>query len=102
MYPLTLYVSPDGAFCAGIHVSTLYGTPLIFVVFSVALFAAAPLRNPHGVTQISICCGQAGVAALMIWLYLPIGGSGPPRTAAGGCVSPVARNAGCVKSIVRT
>ena len=97
-----MYGSPDGAFCAGIQVSTLYGTPLIFVVFTVALLAAAPLRNPHGVTQISICCYHAGVAGVMIWLYFPAGGSGPPRTSAGGCESPVAREAGCVKSIVRT
>src|ERR1043165_9857735 len=101
MYPTTLYATPVGAFCGGLHVSTLYCTPLIFCVFSVALFAAAPFRNPQGVTQISICCAQSGVCALTTWLYARIGGSAPPRTSAGGCASPDARDAGAMKSIVR-
>ena len=67
MYPDTLYAAPDGAFCAGLHVSTLNATPSIFCDFTVALFAAAPFRKPHGVVQISICCGHPGVAAEMNW-----------------------------------
>ncbi len=76
--------------------------PLIFCDFTVALFAAAPMRKPHGVAQICICWTHAGVAAVIICSYVPIGGSGPPRTAAGGCVIPVACDAGALKSIVRT
>ena len=53
--------------------------------------------GPH-----NICWTHAGVAAVIICSYVPIGGSGPPRTAAGGCVIPVACDAGTLKSIVRT
>ena len=79
-----MYGSPDVDFCAGLHVTTLYGRPSIFCDFTVALFAAAPMRKPHGVAQICICWTHAGVAAVIICSYVPIGGSGPPRTAAGG------------------
>src|SRR5215470_8735618 len=102
MYPVSLYGSPDGDFCGGLQVMALNWTPSIFCVLTVAWFAAAPTRNPHGVAQICICWTQAGVAAVIICSYVPIGGSGPPRTAAGGCVMPVACEAGSVKSIVRT
>jgi hypothetical protein len=32
---------------------------------TVALFAAAPLRKPHGVIQISSCCAQAVFCGVM-------------------------------------
>jgi hypothetical protein len=35
---------------------------------TVALLAAAPLRNHHGVIQISSCCVQAFWAGVMFWL----------------------------------
>ena len=42
-------------------------TPSTFCDFTVALFAAAPRRNPHGVTQICICCAHAALAGVIDW-----------------------------------
>ena len=67
---------------------------------AIALLAAAPLRNPHGVIQISSCCAQAVFAGVMFCWKLPWT-AGPPVTGAAN-VTPVARDAGCVKSIDRT
>ena len=67
---------------------------------TVALLAAAPLRNPHGVIQISSCCAHAVLAGVMFCWPFPCT-AGPPVTGA-AYVTHVARDAGCAKSIART
>src|SRR4029450_14112453 len=75
---------------------------------TVALFAAAPFRNPHGVVQMLSACAQLlpAWAPVMFWLNTPGGWGGTPGTA-GGWVGPVARetravgSGGCPKLMVR-
>ena len=78
----------------------MYFLPPIDWDLTVALFAAAPLRKPHGVIQISSCCAHALLAGVMFCWNAPWT-AGPPVTGAAK-VTPVARDAGCVKSIDRT
>ena len=54
----------------GVCASASSGRRPICPRFARCITAAAPRRKPHGVTQISICCGHAGVAAL-IWSKNP-------------------------------
>src|SRR6185436_19907819 len=65
MKPTTLYATPEGAFCVVFQVTTMYFLPPTVCDFAVALFAAAPLRNPHGVVQISSCCAHEVFCAVM-------------------------------------
>ena len=80
--------------------TTVYFLPPTSAGWAVALFAAAPLRNPHGVIQISRCCAQAVLAGVM-FCWNAACTAGPPVTGAANVI-PVAREAGCVKSIDRT
>ena len=94
MYPATVYCSPDGeVWVAGdIQVAMVYWLPSTCSVATSAPFNWAPLRKPHGVSQISICCAQSVCSAGMFWVYVPAVGetmNSPPLN-----VSPVASDAG--------
>src|SRR5687767_3662286 len=75
---------------------------------TVALFAAAALRKPHGVDQTLNACAKLlpSCVPVMFWLNTPGTGAGAPGTV-GGWVGPVARDtrsagaAGGAKLIVR-
>src|SRR5688500_14735184 len=89
MYPVTVYVEPDGDIKPAGENETICWPPCCLTV---ALFAAAPFRNPHGVIQMFSACPQlpAACPAVIVWLSNPGIGTGPPGTD-GGCVVPVAR-----------
>ena len=60
---------PRGRFLRRAPRNDPVGMPSTFFVRSVALvLAAAPRRNPHGVTQICNCCAHAAFAGVIIWL----------------------------------
>src|SRR5688572_17900730 len=89
MYPVTVYVWPDGDLkLAGENETTCW--PPCWR--TAALLAAAPFRKPHGVVQMFSACVQFVLACVpvMFWLNTPGIGAGVPGTA-GGCVGPVAR-----------
>src|SRR6185436_5215944 len=88
---------PEGAFCVVFQV-TIFLPPC---VRTVALLAAAPFRNPHGVVQISSCCAHAlACAAVMFCWNCPCTATGPVTGAAQ--VTAVARDVDEAKSIART
>src|SRR5215216_1121057 len=96
MYPVTVYICPDGDLrFAGENEITCWPP----CCRTLALFAAAPLTNPHGVVQMFKACVQllAACIPVMFWLSSPGIGGGAPGTV-GGCVRPVARDTSAIGS----
>src|ERR1700733_6979656 len=95
------YGAPPGDFTVVLNDTTWKRLPPTVSAFTVALLAAAAaLRNPQGVIQISSCWAQAVFWGVMFcWPGACV--ATPPVTAT-AYVIHVARDASCVKSIVRT